>query len=393
MNSTRNALRFLALCLGMMLGCNEPPTSATDPVELQLVVVSGNSQEGTAFRELPMPLVVKVVNRWGRAARNQIVNFVVVEGGGSTFAGVAQTDWRGIAKEFWTLGAPGPQRLEVRAVNSRGEKLVFGTFEAMAAPGDPTLTVQGGGPGDGSVSSAPEGIHCTITGGTASGTCAFEVDHGTSATLTASPGSGMSFIGWSGGGCSGPAPCVVLMDQAQTVTATFAPTTNTITMQFVARVDAVQDFTGRLGGVIGIGNIITGTYKYDIDAVDESSISSFGSYRHTAAPYGITLEVAGVTIQTDPNDVDFLVQVSDSRGDAFTVTSRNNLKFNGVVTIDQITWRLFDPTGAALNNTDLVDTPPVLTDWQSNSLFISGGVPAEDDFSVGAHVTQIIRVP
>ena len=61
------------------------------------------------------------------------MNFVVTEGGGSVFAGTALTDNEGFAKDFWTLGFPGPQEVQVRAVDSKtGAKLVFATFEATA---------------------------------------------------------------------------------------------------------------------------------------------------------------------------------------------------------------------------------------------------------------------
>ena len=61
------------------------------------------------------------------------MNFVVTEGGGSVFAGTALTDDEGLAKDFWTLGFPGPQEVQVRAVDSKtGAKLVFATFEATA---------------------------------------------------------------------------------------------------------------------------------------------------------------------------------------------------------------------------------------------------------------------
>ncbi len=45
---------------------------------------------------------------------------------------------------------------------------------------------------------------------------------GTSVTLTAAPAAGYTFSGWSGGGCSGTAPCLLTMNADTTVTATFA---------------------------------------------------------------------------------------------------------------------------------------------------------------------------
>ena len=41
-------------------------------------------------------------------------------------------------------------------------------------------------------------------------------------TLTATPASGSTFAGWSGGGCSGTGTCTVAMSADQNVTATFA---------------------------------------------------------------------------------------------------------------------------------------------------------------------------
>jgi len=70
--------------------------------------------------------------------------------------------------------------------------------------------------GNGTVSgSAMTGINC----GSA---CAANYTSGTTVILTATPASGWSFAGWSGGGCSGTATCTVTMNAAQSVTATFA---------------------------------------------------------------------------------------------------------------------------------------------------------------------------
>ena len=109
------------------------PTAIPDPANMVLHVVSGDSQVGVPFEELPNPIVVQVVDTsTQRPVFNQVINFRVVEGGGSVYAGVAHTNDAGIAQEYWTLGAPGPQLLEARAVTGEGEKVVFGTFSALA---------------------------------------------------------------------------------------------------------------------------------------------------------------------------------------------------------------------------------------------------------------------
>jgi hypothetical protein len=75
-----------------------------------------------------------------------------------------------------------------------------------------TLTVSTNGPG--TVSSSPAGINCGAT-------CTHDYDYGTVVTLTPAPGAGSVFTGWTGA-CTGTGACMVTMDQARSVTATFA---------------------------------------------------------------------------------------------------------------------------------------------------------------------------
>ena len=75
-----------------------------------------------------------------------------------------------------------------------------------------TLTVAATGGGTGIISGT--GIDCGTD-------CEEGYDYGETVTLTAIPDEGASFVGWSGGGCSGIGPCIVTMDEAKTVTATF----------------------------------------------------------------------------------------------------------------------------------------------------------------------------
>ena len=82
-------------------------------------------------------------------------------------------------------------------------------------PPDYTLTVSRAGTGSGTVTSSPSGINCGTD-------CTQNYEDGAQVTLTAVPTSGSTFNGWSGGGCSGTSPCTVTMDQARTVTASFA---------------------------------------------------------------------------------------------------------------------------------------------------------------------------
>jgi phospholipase C len=77
----------------------------------------------------------------------------------------------------------------------------------------PVLTVNLGGTGTGAVTSSPAGINCGRT-------CAAAFKSGTQVTLTASPGTGSTFVGWDGA-CSGSGACVVDLTANTSVTATF----------------------------------------------------------------------------------------------------------------------------------------------------------------------------
>jgi uncharacterized repeat protein (TIGR02543 family) len=81
------------------------------------------------------------------------------------------------------------------------------------------LTVTNGG--NGLVTSSPPGINCGVD-------CTESYDAGTVVTLTATPDLGYSFDGWTGD-CSGVGACVVTMNAAMTVGATFTIQQFTVT--------------------------------------------------------------------------------------------------------------------------------------------------------------------
>src|SRR6185295_6872512 len=66
----------------------------------------------------------------------------------------------------------------------------------------------------GTVTSNPSGISCGAT-------CQASFNSGTLVTLTATPGAGYSFTGWTGA-CSGTGSCSVTLNSAQSVGANFA---------------------------------------------------------------------------------------------------------------------------------------------------------------------------
>ena len=123
---------FAIACKGV-----EPTQPVPPGPPAQMIRVSGDFQSALAGHELASPIRVRVLDSAGIPVPRQAVNFKVVSGGGSVFAGVALTTDSGYAAERWTLGTSTqePQRLEARAVNQNtGEALVFATFSATVLP-------------------------------------------------------------------------------------------------------------------------------------------------------------------------------------------------------------------------------------------------------------------
>jgi hypothetical protein len=147
---------WIAVLLGLW-ACGESPAGPGGDSDLlaptRLDIVAGNGQTDTVGQTLVSPLVVRVLAGTGASLSGsgaadvpvvgQVVTFVVVEGGGSVFAGTATTDSLGQVAEVWTFGtAAGAQRLEARAVRSDGTPIVYATATGTAVPEAPaTLTL------------------------------------------------------------------------------------------------------------------------------------------------------------------------------------------------------------------------------------------------------------
>ncbi|HEU0052104.1 MAG TPA: Ig-like domain-containing protein [Longimicrobium sp.] len=146
MNRTRFFFPFPMIALLALAACENSTGSDAGP-PARLDVIAGDLQSATVGTALPAALVVKVVDDKGKAVKGQVVNFRVVAGGGSVFAGAAQTDKDGIAQERWTLGTStaDTQKVEVRAVDSgTGEQQVFGVFRAVALADVPAAVAVAG---------------------------------------------------------------------------------------------------------------------------------------------------------------------------------------------------------------------------------------------------------
>jgi hypothetical protein len=127
---------------------------------------------------------------------------------GSTFVG-----WSG-------AGCSGTQSC---IVTMNAAENVTATFAVIPPPVQYTLKVGVAGGGTGSVHDTNFNVSCPTD-------CSSVFAQGAEVVLVASADSGSTFVGWSGGGCSGTQSCIVTMNADQAVTATFlAPGHGTLT--------------------------------------------------------------------------------------------------------------------------------------------------------------------
>ena len=142
------------------------------------------------------------------------------------------------------------------------------------------LTVATAGTGQGFVDSAPVGIDCGTFGTHTD--CTENYTSGQMVTLTANASVGSTFTSFSGGGCAGPSQCVVTMDQARSVTATF--TLNAVATTYSAEV---------------LADTPAGYWRFG-EASGTTLTDSSGNANHGTYVGGVTLGAAGALVG-DPN--------------------------------------------------------------------------------------------
>lgn len=153
----------------------------------------------------------------------------------------------------WTASAPAVATVGETTGLVTGVGFGTGTVTAVAGGRETAVqvavqapvTVTLAGAGGGSVASDPAGISCAAN--TPAG-CTALFAPGASVRLTATPDANSTFAGWSGA-CSGTDACVVTLDQARALTATFARRRVTLTV----------NLSGQGGGnvVVTGGNVST----------------------------------------------------------------------------------------------------------------------------------------
>ena len=144
------------------------------------------------------------------------VNILLSTDGGTTYPTTLAANTPNDGSQSVTLPSVSTSqaRVKIEAVGNVFFDLSDANFSITGGGGTQTLTVATAGTGTGTVTSSPAGISCP-------GDCSEAYTTGTVVNLTATPGGGSTFTGWSGA-CTGTGACQVTMNAATSVTATFA---------------------------------------------------------------------------------------------------------------------------------------------------------------------------
>ena len=167
---------------------------------------------------------------------------------------------------------------------------------------------------------------------------------------------------------------------------------NIVQIEITGLVTSVDDRAGVLAGKIKSGNSITGWYIYDSGTPDSNPLSTEGDYEHYVEPFGITLNIGKLTFESNPENTDFLIQVTNdySSKDSYLLNSTNNLPLPSGAAVSQISWQLNDYTATALDNDAILPGAPVMADWQRSNLSIICG--SSGTTRIAATITDAWRV-
>jgi Bacterial cadherin-like domain/Bacterial Ig-like domain (group 1) len=108
----------------------------------RIEIVSGNGQSGPTGSELPLDLVVRVLDESGNPVVGRAVSWVIGTGGGSANPETSQTDGQGLARTRWTLGgSPGSNTLNA-VVSGIGTVTFSATATGTGSPSTLAITTQ-----------------------------------------------------------------------------------------------------------------------------------------------------------------------------------------------------------------------------------------------------------
>jgi len=151
--------------------------------------------------------------------------------------------------------------------------------------------------------------------------------------------------------------------------------------------------------LIQVGDIFAGTYTYDSETIDSSSISGIGDYNHDS-PYGFDISLGGFEFKTSESHIgQFIISVFNDYSlqtyDRYIVESNLNVPLSTGLSVNRISWGLYDSTHTAFTSTNLPTIAPDIDAWGKNTFSIGcGGVPfGNATFAVWGEITHAEVIP
>lgn len=140
------------------------------------------------------------------------------------------------------------------------------------------------------------------------------------------------------------------------------------------------DQVSALEGVVGVGQPVTGRYRYTLGVADSHNAPNVGRYIYHAPPNGISVEIENVTFSTDPakgtsefgvwNDFELISTKGPQYPDLLSLRSDGNIvNYTTQFPLsppELIMLGLEDPTSKALSSDSLLTKPPVLAQWKQD---------------------------
>ncbi len=126
-------MRTLLIPLLLLAACGHD--SPAPQIHASLAFVSGDAQVDTVGKTLPVQLGAKLMDaNSGAPLPGRILNWSVVNGGGTLFVAVTQTGSDGVGRNSWTLGPiAGEQKVVARYIDpDTGEPVTLDTARATA---------------------------------------------------------------------------------------------------------------------------------------------------------------------------------------------------------------------------------------------------------------------
>jgi len=149
----------------------------------------------------------------------------------------------------------------------------------------------------------------------------------------------------------------------------------------------VDDLEGLFGGIIDVGDTVTGSYVYTTDFTSGYGEPEYQVFRF-GDPFEFSVRVGEFEFRSDPEDTSFRIAIGNDHfsRDSYSIRSGNNILVGSDVVVTDLCWLLADYTLSALSSSALPSAAPNIEDFETNTLYVMYG---DEGWSfLGAEVTS-----